>query len=690
ERSECEKWIKIPEYKQQVVNWTQVFTKQGFTIEKTEIKETYTTNHISLAEKLEPMVERLYANYIANGRTIDDIPPELRRRFLEQSIDQWLNSKSPELDLTVLSRARLRGRPPTGRPPGTRLQKNTHEMEAPVENSTVNASPSPSIAFSAIVQTLIDSCAETKTFVLLNDLHSKYQTFRDNPRLGSVGDTDIHYTTQDTTFLPPKKSTLCEQTSDTNEDIIRPDDGSVDEINGSDNKQRDPIVMSCESDTKPFITDLLMSGPDSRRNTIFGQLFESNADLEPHVRTHVTDDHIQTSITKKSKFTFKCLAEECDHRFIAKINLIEHMLNSHRIEDTYECNDCDAVCLTTDEIIGHRHREHEMQTIVSTQEPCGEGFGRDTALRQHIQDIHTTSGQQSLSGELLDIDGYNRSDAVIVRQNANTITTHETTSDRYLKIGDNASKALYRRLRPKRHKCDYNGCHKRFADGRDLRLHRLIHSTDKPFKCTVNGCEYSCVTKYQLETHMNRHLGIKPYACTHEGCGKRFARKNNLQSHAFKHTAVGQRIHTTSGQQSLGAQLVDFDGFNGSDAVIVRQNANTITTHETTSGRHLKRRDNGGQGLKGRFRPKRCKCDYNGCHKAFADGRDLRLHRLTHSTDKPFKCTVNGCEYSCVTKYQFERHSNRHLGIKPYVCTHEGCGKGFSSKDCLQKHAIRH
>ncbi|CAG2112564.1 unnamed protein product, partial [Medioppia subpectinata] len=29
ERSECEKWIKIPEYKQQVVNWTQVFTKQG-------------------------------------------------------------------------------------------------------------------------------------------------------------------------------------------------------------------------------------------------------------------------------------------------------------------------------------------------------------------------------------------------------------------------------------------------------------------------------------------------------------------------------------------------------------------------------------------------------------------------------------------------------------------------------------
>ncbi|CAG2101349.1 unnamed protein product [Medioppia subpectinata] len=53
ERSECEKWIKIPDYDKQVSIWTDVFTTQGFTIELTEIKDNYIINDTSLVKLVE-------------------------------------------------------------------------------------------------------------------------------------------------------------------------------------------------------------------------------------------------------------------------------------------------------------------------------------------------------------------------------------------------------------------------------------------------------------------------------------------------------------------------------------------------------------------------------------------------------------------------------------------------------------
>ncbi|CAG2106010.1 unnamed protein product [Medioppia subpectinata] len=583
----------------------------------------------------------------------------------------------------------------------------------------------------------------------------------DNPRHGSVGDTDIHHTTRDTTLLPQKKSTFSAQ-MDTNEDIVRPDDGSVDSINGSDNEQRDANESSYEIDTKPLITDLLMSGPDSRCNTLFGQLFKSNEDLRPHVRTHVTDDHIQTSITRKSKFRFKCLAEECDHRFIAKITLIEHMLNSHRIEDTYECNDCDAVCLTTDEIIKHRHREHEMKTVVSTRESCGESFDSNgyTALRQHIQDIPTTSGQQSLGEELLDFDGFNRSDGVIAGQNVTTITTHETRNSGRRKRRANSGKPSKQSKRTKQLYCDYNGCHRVFGDARDLERHRFTHSADKPFKCTVNGCLYSCITKYQLERHMNRHLGIRPYVCTHEGCGKRFTRNDALQQHVVRE---GHRLVLTSGLMSMvkvnkvvvqvlreeiqslrkelsfEKQLNEIDnprhGSVGDTDIhhtsitpigrpLKRPTVETLTqdTSEDTEisdaepiddsndGQHFVTKSRvrahvtGGHtitstarqesALKPKITVKRpvmrgFQCDYEGCRRVCSNSSTLRIHRLTHSTDKPHKCPVNDCRYQCIRFRELRNHlNNKHNGLHLHPCPHDSCGQLFLTAEELAQHHI--
>ncbi|CAG2115700.1 unnamed protein product [Medioppia subpectinata] len=82
-RSECEKWIKIPDYDKQVSNWTDVFTKQ----------------------EVIPLMETFHSYYYVNGLTTADIPPHLRRRFQDLSADQWWNSRSKELDPTIISRA---------------------------------------------------------------------------------------------------------------------------------------------------------------------------------------------------------------------------------------------------------------------------------------------------------------------------------------------------------------------------------------------------------------------------------------------------------------------------------------------------------------------------------------------------------------------------------------------------------
>ncbi|CAG2109849.1 unnamed protein product, partial [Medioppia subpectinata] len=500
---------------------------------------------------------------------------------------------------------------------------------------------------------------ESELNVIINDKQHKRKwcpedtPLRDNPRLGSDVTTRGVDVTVNSTGRPIKYET---QTCDTNEEIVRPYDASVDDINLSDNEQNNSIVMSCESDTKPLITHHLMSGTDSTCNTICDQPFESNKDLGPHVRTHATDDHIQTLIATKSKFRFKCLAEECRKRFIVKTSLIEHMLNSHRIEDTYECKDCDAVCLTTDEIIRHRQREHVMKTFVCTRESCGESFSGQTALWQHIQDIHTTNDRQSVEmadncdNEYSDYDG---SDGVIAESDD---CEH---NDEYTAVSGGQSRDF---------KCDYNGCNMTFKRSPDLLRHRFTHSTDKPHKCPADGCGYQCIRRCELRIHLKR---------------KHRNDKSLNQILGSDVTTSDHRVTDTSGGRSERSVDKRFkctvNGCHYSGNSFHERNRHTITTHKS------KNRIRSGDGSK-RKNGKSFKCDYNGCHKSFKEGRHLERHRWTHSAVKPFKCTVNGCMYSTINESQLEGHINKHRGIRPFVCTREGCGKGYYIKRCLIRH----
>lgn len=67
---------------------------------------------------------------------------------------------------------------------------------------------------------------------------------------------------------------------------------------------------------------------------------------------------------------------------------------------------------------------------------------------------------------------------------------------------------------------------------RALDKHMLVHSQDRKFKCDVDTCEKSFQTRYTLRIHKRVHSLEKPYACH---CGVSFAYKCLLKAHNEKH-----------------------------------------------------------------------------------------------------------------------------------------------------------
>ncbi|CAG2104451.1 unnamed protein product, partial [Medioppia subpectinata] len=506
-------------------------------------------------------------------------------------------------------------------------------------------------------------------------------TFRDNPRLGSVGNTSTDHMT------------------------ITPIGQPVKRPRGRPRKR--PRVETQTHDT---------SGCDGQPmdDTNDGQLI----DTKDHLTADATGDHTKTSSARKPEFWFKCLAEDCDYEFIAKISLIEHMKNSHRIQDTYECDDCDDMFLTTDALNQHKHQTHSLKPFVCTHESCGMCFIKESTLKQHILAIHTSSGEQSLEGNdnREDLSG---SDVVID-------DTDDSDSDYVAPVGRPGSEF----------KCDYVGCDRVLSSSQAFRRHQLTHSVDKPFKCPVTGCHFQTIRRYKLRNHLDKHsVGDQPYLCAVEGCGESCFSAEDLSRHhrlrhkwlknpihrpvmrkkekKFKCSHVGcdavmthrdlkrhQWTHTADRPfkcHAIGCEFKCIRRGQMEGHVMTKHTADEFTDNsyyrynslEDTSGDDLDVSVGANDSMDNSLIGGAFQCDYEDCRKVCSEWSTLKRHKLTHSAERPHKCPAIDCQFQTIRPYQLRNHMKRkHEGVAYYWCPRYSCGKLFLTDEELAEHTV--
>ena len=82
--------------------------------------------------------------------------------------------------------------------------------------------------------------------------------------------------------------------------------------------------------------------------------------------------------------------------------------------------------------------------------------------------------------------------------------------------------------------CDWSECGKRYKTKASLTNHkRFVHLNERKYLC--NECQNRFCSKNHLKIHKRIHSGEKPFVCDHKNCCKRFTQKSNLLKHLKRH-----------------------------------------------------------------------------------------------------------------------------------------------------------
>ncbi|XP_037527401.1 zinc finger protein 761 [Rhipicephalus sanguineus] len=199
------------------------------------------------------------------------------------------------------------------------------------------------------------------------------------------------------------------------------------------------------------------------------------------------------------------------------------------------------------------------------------------------------------------------------------------------------------------YECDV--CGKCFKGTGSLKRHRTLHTARKPeYSCTL--CSRQFPNNYRLFLHKFEHTGENPYPC--HFCGKKSSSKAGLIKH--------KRLHT--GEMPYVCQICP-SKFCSKGALERHKQlhaAGVEMVHCPECGKTFKRAKALQTHLKRQHRKERpLSCHL--CPAKFTYECHLKMHALTHSSEKRHKCAV--CERGYSRRECLRRHvATMHVGVK--------------------------
>ncbi|XP_061393072.1 zinc finger protein 235 [Musca vetustissima] len=368
---------------------------------------------------------------------------------------------------------------------------------------------------------------------------------------------------------------------------------------------------------------------------------------------HLRDCHVGKIIEEQKQYYFD---RDCEKLWVAELERIKKYKYQHHSEEFMK---------EIDEILGND--EMEMSTSIDSLEADdSQNSHNSSPIMVDYLTPPTSSGSQSPTNSQLS----EQSDiSQPTTSSTDTMMTTAATSDVNAPYTDN-NKPVKKKKKRTSGQCDV--CNRTFNDLYNLRIHKMIHSGEKPFQCDECGKRFRQYNK--LKIHCITHTDLKPYVC--DICNKGFRFRNYLSVHKRLHS--GENPYKCKFCEeyfhSLHSRRLHTKMMHSEAKTFTCPVCSKILTAQCYLNDHLKRHTN----------QRDYKCDI--CDKCFFSQSQLKDHQLVHTNVKPYECDV--CMARFQRKSNYTQHLKIHTGEKTYVC--HICFKSFAQNAGLYGHMKSH
>eukprot|EP00871_Galdieria_phlegrea_P004861 jgi/Galph1/5376/GphlegSOOS_G4024.1 len=248
--------------------------------------------------------------------------------------------------------------------------------------------------------------------------------------------------------------------------------------------------------------------------------------------------------------------------------------------------------------------------------------------------------------------------------------------------------------------CNQPGCGKTFTRSDHLRRHQWSHQETKPFACNFTGCDKTFATKQRLDRHLATHSNSGKFSCPVPECNKTFLKKKKLSEHCWSHHMDElsnsvlfqnnlQPVHSNSVQISVleegWASWLKEESLQPKGESHVEYFCKTANCYQSFKKladyhRHRSR-------MHGQSQWKCCECS-----RTFAKFSRWVKHMVTHEesleTRRVFACSYPYCEKKFTTAYNAMVHETAvHKKYRPFQCNL--CSKQFTLRASYQRHVAK-